>query len=285
MSSKESGLLQSFINYFKITRLKEIFLMTGFSMIGVFFTPDFEFDLLLIFALFFQVVLFVIAVYCLNSYADYEEDKESLRLKDVSQISKHTYFILMVFFVVLFLSVGVLLNINIALFSFTAFLFWCTYYLPPLRLKSTFLLGTLIHFVCGIIHFHVGYSLFNTISLHSLIYSIYFALLLSLGHFNHELIDYEDDLKNSTITTAVRIGQSNTLKIRRLLLIVAILYLSLAFYTKYIDEWIFFSFFIASISSLIIDIMSTYMSPKIFQKITRNLFLLAGTITIFSRMV
>ncbi len=265
-----------FKKFLNVSRFGEIILMTGFSLIGLLFVPIKEWHAEKVFLLLLQSISFVTTVYFLNSFADYETDQKTHRLKEVSTISASSYFYMMVVGIILFTLFGFLLHIRVAIIGLLAFCFWCLYYIPPLRLKASFLLGTVIHFVCGILHFHIGFGWYD-LNLHSLANASYIALLLSMGHFNHELLDYEDDLKTNTRTTAVRIGQQKVIWLRRALLIISILYLQLLTQLG-IMSWSFASvFLLASVLTLTLD-FSQNPSPSKYQKIIRALFLTAGLI-------
>jgi len=77
-------------------------------------------------------------------------------------------------------------------------------------LKSYPLLSTIAHFVFALVAFNVGYMAFQDLSLESLYLSCYFGLLLSGGYLQHQVIDYERDLKSSVKTLAVRWGVAKT---------------------------------------------------------------------------
>jgi 4-hydroxybenzoate polyprenyltransferase len=81
------------------------------------------------------------------------------------------------------------------------------YSFPKKGFKYKPVLGTLTHFVGQILHFEMGYSIIKETGSFSLLISIYFALLFSAGHINHELIDYEADKTAGTQTGAVYFGK------------------------------------------------------------------------------
>ena len=201
-------------------RLKEIFLMTGFSVIGVLFTDsknwiDLGKDILslLIF------IFFVLAIYCLNSFADYKDDSQSV-----------------------------------------------------------------IHFLAGICHFHIGYSCFKEPSFFSLCISVLFAMLLSAGHFNHEIIDYDSDKIAGNLTTAVRIGINKATNLRTLLILLSIAYWTTVFYLKVIVALPFIIFLLPTCALLIFSVSLRHKGPELFQKLARGAFLIAGIILLIIQL-
>lgn len=226
--------------------------------------------------MFLFISFYVLAVYAMNSFADYDKDKNSERLKLVGNISKSTYTTLFVLFCVLFGFFAYTINITVLILSFAALLLWSTYYLSPLRLKSTFLGGTLIHFLGGILHFHTGYCSYEAYNFNSLAISIYFALLLSAGHFHHEIMDHDDDKASGSKTTAVRIGTSRVLLLRTFLIGFTLLYWVSIYFMNItgIGELIIFSIPTATLFAM--SILMQDKNIKAFQKVSRSIFLMAG---------
>jgi len=210
--------ISSVISTLQALRLKEILLMTGFSFVGILFASTISFSALPLVIGF--TVSYVMAVYFLNSLAGYHHDKKSDRLEVVSSISKSTYLILFLIATLSFGTLSLLVNLEVFILCISALTVWIAYYLPPFHLKSSFLGGTLAHFVCGILHFHMGYSSFTHINLGSIFISMLFALLLSIGHINHELLDFSPDKKAGLKTTAIRIGTRKAIYLRTFLTII-----------------------------------------------------------------
>ena len=266
-------------------RLKEIFLMTGFSVIGVLFTDsknwiDLGKDILslLIF------IFFVLAIYCLNSFADYKDDSQSVRLKSVSLISRTAYLRMFVLCTILFSGIGLIISYFVVLSCLLSVILWCFYYLPPIRLKSSLLGGTVIHFLAGICHFHIGYSCFKEPSFFSLCISVLFAMLLSAGHFNHEIIDYDSDKIAGNLTTAVRIGINKATNLRTLLILLSIAYWTTVFYLKVIVALPFIIFLLPTCALLIFSVSLRHKGPELFQKLARGAFLIAGIILLIIQL-
>lgn len=251
--------------------------MTGFSFNGILFTEtDNWLNPLKNLKVFLLVFFYVMAVYSLNSFADYKGDIQSQRLKIIGNLAKSTYLTLLILFVVLFSMISISLGIIVFLTSIFSFSLWIVYYLPPFRLKSTFLAGTFAHFVGGILHFHIGYNCYETFDKISIAVATYFALLLCTGHLHHEMIDYEADKNSGNRTTAVRIGLDKIHYLRTLIAATALIYLSTIYYYDFIGKTEFAIFAFPTTGLLIISAILKGNELKSFQKISRNMFLCAG---------
>ncbi len=273
--------------YASALRIKEIFLMTGFSVIGILFTnaptlPDVK-KLTVVFTV---IMLYVMAVYFLNSFADYKNDALSDRLKKNSKVPRWGYVSLLLLATVLFVSGSLLINNYVVLCNVTALLLWSLYYLPPARLKSTLFAGTAIHFAAGVLHFHSGYCSFSPYSTRSILIAAFFALLLAVGHLHHEIIDYDDDLFTGNKTTAVRVGLHKAYVYRERLAIVTALYWLGIFIGGYTNK-IEFAIFLLPVVALLI-ICHTFKSPeknKLFQVVNRSVFGVSGLFLIVYKLL
>lgn len=261
--------------------------MTGFSVIGILFTNTAGlYDAKKLSIVFTIIMLYVMAVYFLNSFADYKNDALSDRLKKNSKIPRWGYFLLLLIATTLFVSGSLLVNSYVAICNVMALLLWCLYYLPPTRLKSTLFGGTIIHFAAGILHFHSGYCSFAHYSTRSILIAAFFALLLAVGHLHHEIIDYDDDLLTGNKTTAVRVGLHKAYTYRERLAIVTTLYWFGIYIGGYIDTMEFAIFLLPVIVLLII--CSTLKSPKknkLFQLVNRSVFGASGVFLIVYKLL
>ncbi len=73
--------------------------------------------------------------------------------------------------------------------------------------KGVPVLGSLLHLAGGVLHFHLGYSLFRAFGERSLTLSAFFALTFTAGHLTQEVRDYDADLSNGIRTNAVAFGR------------------------------------------------------------------------------
>ncbi len=277
-------LFSKYILLFKSLRLKEIFLMTGFSFIGILFAGVELWSNPLKNGIVFLFILFnVIAIYAMNSFADYENDVQSQRLKIIGNLSKRDYVTLFILSFLLFSATGLWLNKTVFLLGVSSIILWALYYLPPVRLKSGYFTGTAAHVIGGIVQFHSGYCCYSGFNMSSLVISVYFTLLLTTGHFNHELMDYEADKKSGSKTTAVRIGIKKVQILRTLSAIIGLVYLTATYLWGYLTLIEFMPFFISSAMLVIMSAIMKEDMVKRFQKLTRTVFLLSGLLLLLAK--
>jgi 4-hydroxybenzoate polyprenyltransferase len=79
---------------------------------------------------------------------------------------------------------------------------------PALHAKGIPVLSSLPHLVGGVLHFLLGYSLFETIDRRGVLIALFFALTFTAGHLNQEVRDYEGDRRNGLRTNAVFFGRT-----------------------------------------------------------------------------
>jgi 4-hydroxybenzoate polyprenyltransferase len=189
-------------------RIKEIIGKAGFFMVGVLFAePPINIQNVLISIHFFVIcVVNGIAIYLLNAGLGFHDDKSNTRLHDIQRFNKTRL-----------LSLGALIGaVGFAwLYLFSAkllapaalvYLLWIIYSIPN-GLKRIPLLGLLTAFAGQLVHFHVGYLVFDELSVESVMIAGYFSLLFTAGHALHEVIDYDADLKAGLKTSAVFFGR------------------------------------------------------------------------------
>jgi 4-hydroxybenzoate polyprenyltransferase len=275
-----------YILLFKSLRLKEIFLMTGFSFIGILFTDVELWVNPIKNSIVFLFILFnVIAIYGMNSFADYENDVQSQRLKIIGNLSKRDYVTLFIVSFLLFSATGLWLNKTVFALGVSSIVLWALYYLPPVRLKSGYFTGTVAHIIGGVVQFHSGYCCYSGFNMSSLVISVYFTLLLTTGHFNHELMDYEADKTSGSKTTAVRIGVKKVRILRTLSATVGLIYLTAIYLEGYIALIEFILFFTSSAALVILSATMQEDKVKIFQKLSRTVFLLCGLLLLLAKTV
>ena len=213
--------------FIKSARFAEVSIMLGFPVIGLFFafdspdqlfSPDVPIFLAAIFALF-------VAIYAFNGLAGIGEDKANNRLSALK--GKNVSF-LVTLAVSLLTSLFLfwLIRSELAAFAAVSFLMWSLYSFPRIGFKYRPVLGTLIHFITQIIHFLMGYTIISPVNRSSIAVSVYFALLFSAGHINHELIDSEADEKTDIKTGAVYFGVEIWEKVSFFMFLAAVLYIS-----------------------------------------------------------
>jgi 4-hydroxybenzoate polyprenyltransferase len=84
------------------------------------------------------------------------------------------------------------------------------YSAPAFHMKGVPLLSSALHFIAGLLHFLLGYSLFSAIDWRGLEIGCFFALVFVAGHLTHEARDREGDLLNAIRTNAVMFGKARS---------------------------------------------------------------------------
>ena len=176
-------------------------------MISIFFAFESVSQLISLPVLLFVLAIFPLAtaVYAFNGLAGIGEDSENTRLSDLKN-RKSTFIATLIVSLSLSLIFFFLIKPELVVLAITSFLLWCLYSFPKKGFKYRPVLGTLIHFVSQIIHFTMGYTVIKPLDATGIAISVYFALLFSAGHINHELIDREADEKTGIMTGAVCFG-------------------------------------------------------------------------------
>jgi 4-hydroxybenzoate polyprenyltransferase len=207
-------------------RIKEIIGKAGFFMVGVLFAePPINVRNLTITIHFFVICMVNgIAIYLFNAALGFHQDKTNSRLDDLKQFEKTKLLVLGVVagaigFVWLYLFSPVLV-----LPALIVYALWIIYSFPG-GLKRVPLLGLLTAFAGQLVHFHLGYFVFDELSIESVLIAGYFSLLFTAGHALHEVIDYEADKEAGLKTSAVFFGRSFLNKVSTALFVLAALYL------------------------------------------------------------
>ena len=248
--------------FVKSARFAEISILLGFPMIGLFFAFKSVGELVSPPVFLFAAAIFSLftAIYAFNGFAGIETDFHNSRLSDLK--GKKTSFILtLAVSLVVSLVLFFLIKPALALFAVVSFLLWCVYSFPKKGFKHRPVLGTLIHFVGQTIHFLMGYAVLAPIDGGSAAAAVYFALLFSAGHINHELIDHDADEKAGTRTGAVCFGVKTWEKVSFILFLIATIYISALSMLKKELLLICLPFMIAGIAHIIFKIC-TFKKPS-----------------------
>jgi 4-hydroxybenzoate polyprenyltransferase len=219
--------MNKLLAFIKSARFAEVSILLGFPMIGLFFAFRSADQLFSLPVFLFVAAIFSLftAIYAFNGLAGSEDDCHNSRLSDLKGV-KTSFIVTLSVSLVLSLVLFFLIRPVLALFAAVSFLLWCIYSFPKKGFKYRPLLGTLIHFIGQIIHFLMGYTVLAPLDRGSAAVSVYFALLFSAGHINHELIDHDADKKSGIKTGAVCFGVSAWEKVSLLLFLAAALYIS-----------------------------------------------------------
>lgn len=212
-------------------RVIEMALMSGYFLIGYLASTEgraADWPMLVVLTL--SVFGYVMAVYALNTVADRRWDIYNARLAQVASVPLQFSIISGAAALTVSMLMGfMILNSNV-LVPMVAFICWVIYYCPPLRLKARPVAGTLIHAVAAVLHFHYGWLADGPITCASVLMSMYFMLLLVIGHLNHERIDREPDLMAGANNTLRWAGERKVVLFIRLVAHLATGYIILLWY-------------------------------------------------------
>ena len=256
------GLMKHVSAFIKSARFAEVSILLGFPMIGLFFAFTSPEQLLSLPVFLFAAAIFSLftAIYAFNGFAGTEDDKHNSRLSDLAG-KRRSFIVTLVVSLLVSLVLFFLIKPVLAVFSAVSFLLWCVYSFPKKGFKYRPFLGTLIHFIGQIIHFLMGYTVLAPLDKGSAAASVYFAILFSAGHINHELIDHDADEKSGIKTGAVSFGVSSWEKVSFALFLTAALYISaLSLIEKELLP-ICFPFIIAGIIHIIFKICRFKKAP------------------------
>jgi len=200
-------MLSYLTKHIKAFRFGEVFILSGFFLIGAIFSINqinyvVGYRLLLTGLLTFFLLC---SLYAFNAYCGRNEDKNNQRLKSLNEISPSLYLLGFLCLFSLSVILGYFLYKPIILLIILLGGLGSFYSLPTIGKNKPFV-GTIIHFFFQVTAFHIAYIVFKPISGHSILISIYFSVLYAAGHLHHEVIDYEADKKALINTGAVFLG-------------------------------------------------------------------------------
>jgi lycopene elongase/hydratase (dihydrobisanhydrobacterioruberin-forming) len=277
---------------FKALRINEIFLMSGFFLIGGIFAIS-RIDYWILRDLFFYFIfcfVIIFSIYTFNAYCGADKDVYNERLKDLKLLNKNSYLIISLIAFLISVIICLFINIKLYICLFIIYLLWASYSIPNIGFKNVPFIATFLHFLSEIIQFNMVYSLFEPVSKRSILISVYFALIFSGGHLYHEVIDYESDSKASVKTLALRLGINNA----EILAIASFAISSIYWVILYSYDFISFFEYITFLAAFCIQFVSfLYFFNKLKinknyriynQIIYRTVYLLAGLGIIISRI-
>ncbi len=95
------------------------------------------------------------------------------------------------------------------------------YSFPRLHLKGVPVLGSVLHFAGGLLHFLLGYSVFTAPDWRGIQIGSFFALVFVAGHLTHETRDSDSDRVNDIRTNAVTFGKMRSFIVGLILFTIA----------------------------------------------------------------
>jgi len=285
-------LRQNFAKYLKLARLGECVLMVGLFFIGSVFSIK-SISISTIFPLVLYSLgafFFILAVYSLNAYCGFEADKQNKRFKNLALVSSELFLYPFFAYTLIFLILFSLTDIRITFLALLSFIGWIWYYLPKYGLKYKPITGTLVHFFTQIIHFQMGYLLFEDLDAFSILISIYFAVLWVGAYLNHEVMDYEADKQTNVLTSAVYYGQQRIDHISFFLFIIGNIYLFILCALQQVSWWIALPFLFAFTLQFItkiyfeLSLKGTIQQPKLYRNLYRLYYVLGSCLFVLLKL-
>jgi 4-hydroxybenzoate polyprenyltransferase len=211
---------------FSALRIKEIIGKAGFFMVGVLFAePPIKTENILISLHFFVIcVVNGIAIYLLNAALGFHQDKKNDRLDEIQHFNKARLLSLGVAIGVIGFVWLYIFSSKLVLPAAIVYALWIVYSFPR-GLKRIPLLGLVTAFIGQVVHFHLGYLVFDELSAESVLISGYFSLLFTAGHALHEVIDHEADKAAGLKTSSVFFGREFLYRGSNALFMVAAVYI------------------------------------------------------------
>jgi len=267
-------------------RVGEVLLMSGFFYIALPFAYPFPFSSLPLAIGSIAILCYIFSVYYLNSYCDYAIDVNNKRLEHLSSIRRLQYlFFTLACWSFCFVTFWCVNKIALGCFLFS-FSLWILYYARPFRFKSKLFLGSIIHFICGILHFHMCYTLVGAVSMRSVTVSIFIALLLTIGHLNHERLDFVSDMKNNIATTTVRMGEQFTKSAVKFLSGFTIVFWAVLYFSGIISLSEFSCFLLPLLLFVALQWnKAIFENTTVFKNYYRILFFIGGVLLLISKML
>ncbi len=276
--------------YWQALRFSEVFLMSGFFLIGgIFAINSFDYEnILKLLGLGVLSVTIVLSVYSFNSAAGKEKDANNIRLQNLWNFSEKKFLFFALIFFLISLSLSFVLNKFASILCAITIFLWSLYAHKTNGLKQKAIYGTLIHFFGQIIHFVMAWIIFREFSYEAILIAIFFSLAFSSGHLLHEIIDYECDKNSGFKTSAIKFGVKTIAKSIAIILFLNLIIISLLFVFNYISEVAFISFALATLIHfciIVFNINNILQKALLIRYIYRIVYLLAGVIFILFTII
>ncbi len=172
-----------------------------------------------------------IAVYLINAGLGYEQDRVNERLLSLRQFNRSSIILTGFLLLIIALTLLYFFSERLLLPALVVYGIWIIYSLPN-GLKGVPLLGMVCAFIAQLLHFHLGYLVFSTWSMQSILLAVFFSLLFMAGHALHEVIDHDADKQAGIMTSAVFFGKQKIFILTNLLFAAATLYLFVLAYLE-----------------------------------------------------
>lgn len=203
----------SFRNLLSCLRFDEIIILQGTPLLGAFSSiGKLTFEKTEILLLFFASSCCLVAhVFLLNDWSgimgDLKDPNRSNRVFTVRGINTTEIGLFAILFLLLTFLLLSFFGERALILVLGIFMTSTLYSFPIFHLKGVPILNSVLHFIGGLLHFLLGYSLFVSIDNRGLIVGCFFALIFVAGHLTQEIRDYDADMVNGIKTNAVFFGK------------------------------------------------------------------------------
>jgi 4-hydroxybenzoate polyprenyltransferase len=198
---------------FRSIRFDEVFLLQGTPIMGVFLSigainPE-KFEVVVLFTA--ANILLVAHVFTFNDWAAAAQKtvqpNRATALVYSEELSSHLLFSFSIALLAASLGLFAFLGLYILTLAAAIAAVGAFYSHPWLNAKSTPIGSSVPHFVGGLLHFLLGYTLFASLDQRGILIGLFFALSFTAGHLNHEVLDFDHDRQDDLRTNAVAFGK------------------------------------------------------------------------------
>lgn len=189
--------LSKILTYF---RVKDWLHLLGFAFLGFAFNPNGNLFSPELASIVLLSVLLLAFAYSFNTQYELHMGKKELKKQIAPSL------------VILAASLVYSITLSFTIFFLALFsiLIVFVYEVPPLRLKGTPIMVTLLNAAGFTIHFLLGYAMLSNLDSPVLIFSLFIALVMLPIQLVHEIAHYWQDKKEGLVTTSIRFGIRRT---------------------------------------------------------------------------
>ena len=155
--------------------------------------------------------LLVAHIWSLNDWSDMHADQgdanKTARVFSSKGIDRSTMLWFSITLLAASLGLFALLGLQTLLIAISIALYGFLYSFSGINAKGIPLLSSVTHFIGGLFHFLLGYTLFAGIDRNAVLIAVFFAVIFTSGHAVQEVQDHEADNRRGVRTNAVVFGK------------------------------------------------------------------------------
>jgi 4-hydroxybenzoate polyprenyltransferase len=202
----------SLLAHVRCIRYADVLVLQGSPVFGTLYAlPDVTVDVALRLGVFlFASCLLVAHVFSLNDWAgiaaDGRDPNKAATVFVTRGVTRRSIGIMSLVLLAASLGVFATLGGTTLMLALAIAALGVAYSHPALNAKGIPVASSMPHVLGGLLHFLLGYSLFQAPDARGVLIAVYFALTFAAGHLNQEVRDHEGDRLNGIRTNAVRFG-------------------------------------------------------------------------------